>query len=154
MHELRKRSGLCARYRRICTLAAPAVVAVLMAAAPRLALAVEHKLCLRWRVQAIDLSAGTHVPTTATQWPARGVRVQVTPTGGGAIIAAGRTDLTNACFTFQVFGLPGDPTPPPSPATYVSTTTPASEPRPPVRPLDASRCGDFSKRLRMTTTPT
>lgn len=112
MQELRKRLGLCARYRRICTLAAPAVVAVLMAAAPRLALAVENKLCLRWRVDAIDRTAGTHAATTALQWPARGVRVQVTPSGGGAIIATGRTDLTTACYTFQVFGLPGDPTPP------------------------------------------
>ena len=112
MHKLNMISGHRARYHRLLTFASPAVVAVLVAAAPRLALAAEHRLCLRWRVEAIDRTAGNLAETTALQWPARGTRVQVSRTNGGQVLINGRTNTTDACLTFPVIGLPGESNPP------------------------------------------
>ena len=112
MRKLHPLSVNRTRYQRLSALASPAVAAVLVAVAPRLALAAQHALCLRWRVDAIDRTAGNLTETTALQWPARGTRVQVTDSTSGAILINGRTTTTDACLTFQVFGLPGDPTPP------------------------------------------
>ena len=109
MHKLHTIFGHRARYHRFLTFASPAVVAVLMAVAPRLALAAEHKLCVRWRVDAIDRSAGTLRETAALAWPARGVRLRVTD-AGGAIIADGRANTTDGCFTYQDVGVPGQTT--------------------------------------------
>lgn len=111
MHKLNTSSGHRARYRRLLAFASPAVVAVLVAAAPRLALAASHQICLRWRVDAIDRTAGNLAETTALQWPARGTRVRVSRTDG-QILTTARTNTTDGCLTFQVFGLPGEPNPP------------------------------------------
>ena len=110
MHKFHTFSRNRARLHRLCALASPAVVAVLVAAAPRLALAVQHKLCLRWRVDAIDRTSGNLTETTALQWPARGARVRISHTSG-AIITTTRTNTTDGCVTFNVIGQPGDPTP-------------------------------------------
>lgn len=109
MHKFHTLSGLRTRYHGLRAFASPAVVAVLVAAVPHLALAAEHKLCVRWRVDAIDRTAGTLDETTFNVWPARGVRLRVSHTDG-TFIAEGRTNTTDGCFSYQDVGVPGQTT--------------------------------------------
>lgn len=109
MHKNHTLSGHRAPSHRLRAFASPAVVAVLVAAAPGLAFAADHTVCLRWRVDAIDRTAGTLDETTFVRWPGRGVRLRVSHTDG-TFIAFGRTNTTDGCFTYQDVGVPGQTT--------------------------------------------
>ncbi len=108
MYKLNALSRHRARYHRLCVFASPAVVAVLAAAAPRLALAAEHKLCVDWRVDAIDRTAGTLVKTSGLRWDALGVRLDVANAAG--VVVSGRTNTTDGCFIYEDNGVLGQTT--------------------------------------------
>ena len=85
MHRFYPSSGHRALYHRLRVFTSPALVAGLVAAAPGLALAAEHKVCLAWRVDAIDRTAGTLAETNMLRWPARGVRLRVQGMTGATV---------------------------------------------------------------------
>lgn len=109
MRKFNTLSGHRARSHRLFAFASPAVVAVLVAAAPHLALAAEHRVCVRWRVDAIDRTAGTLDETTFIRWPGRGIRLIVSQTDG-TFIAEGRTATTDGCFSYEDVGVAGQTT--------------------------------------------
>lgn len=109
-HGARRWRARRAGARRWAGALAPLALLLAALAWPGRARAATHEVCVRWRVDAIDRTAGTLPMTTDLLWAARGTRIRITHTTGTVIVPNARTSTGTGCYSFFV-AMPPPPLP-------------------------------------------